>query len=235
MGSWLVAEGYSYASYGSARQFKNAFRNGSFDLVRIDWQLPDATGLDILIFVREIADGYLPMVFITARDQEQDEVRALNAGADDDVAKPASRRLTLARIRTLFRRAVEDRNVMQVGAYRIDRVRDKITATGRPVSFADKKFQLADLLLSNADQFQTRSSYSKPCGVKESDAGTRSLGTHASRVRQKWSFTQHNKFWLRPVYGHGYRLVRLPANANHPPGRPTPASILQPNGLHCGS
>ena len=125
VGSWLVAEGYSYASYGSPRQSKNGFRNGSFDLVKIDWELPDATELGVLRFVRESPDWYLPVMFITAREQEQDAVRALDAGANDFVAKPASRQLISARIRALLRRALEDRNAMQFGAYRIDRMRRK--------------------------------------------------------------------------------------------------------------
>jgi len=234
MGSWLVAEGYAYTSFDSARAFRNAFRNGSFDLGTIDWELPDSTGFEALRFVREHADWYVPVMFITARNQEHDAVRALDSGADDFITKPASQRLTAASIRTLRRRSVEDRSALQIGAYRIDRMRRQISADGRAVALTDKEFQLADLLLSNADQLLTREFLLETVWGHENDAGTRTVDTHASRVRQKLGFTRHNEFWLRPVYGRGYRLVRKSANTTPTfPKATAPTSLLRPSGLHC--
>ncbi|MEM7406976.1 MAG: response regulator transcription factor [Pseudomonadota bacterium] len=217
--AWLNAEGYTCTVYETAKAFQSAFRNGSFDLVTVDWELPDATGLDVLRFIRETADWYVPVMFVTGRDQERDAIRSLDAGADDFISKPAGRGLMMARVRALLRRAVEDRGALQFGDYRIDRVRRQITVSGRPVALTDKEFQLADLLLSNADQLLSRDFLLETIWGNETEAGTRTVDTHASRVRQKLGFTRHNEFWLRPVYGRGYRLVRKSAATS---SRPAP-------------
>ena len=97
---------------------------------------------------------------------------------------------------------------MQIGEFRIDRTRRTITRNGNPINLTDKEFALADLLLSNPDQILTRDYLLNAVWACETDSATRTVDTHASRVRHKLGLSRHNELWLRPVYGQGYKLVR---------------------------
>ncbi len=105
MRSWLAGAGHAVSGFVLARDFLKAIARESFDLVMLDWELPDINGDQVLVKLREVVDWPIPVLFVTNRDSEHDIVRALQSGADDYVVKPAKRLETLARVQALGRRA----------------------------------------------------------------------------------------------------------------------------------
>ena len=209
LGTWLSAAGYGYERFPTASAFMDQYREGVFSLVSLDWDLPDGNGLGLLRHLREDLASNVPVLFLSARDQASDCIAALDAGADDFIVKSSERNVLLARIRAMLRRASAHDEVRQVGSYRIDRVRKQVTVNSRLASLTEKEFLLADLLLSNPNTLLSRELLLDAVWGGDAQSGTRTVDTHASRVRQKLGLTRRSEFWLQPVYGKGYKLTRL--------------------------
>jgi DNA-binding response OmpR family regulator len=103
--SWFREAGHDCHAFAAGNEFKSALQHETFDLLVIDWNLPDTSGPDVLAWVRENLDWHIPVLFVTSRDHEEDIVFALEHGADDYMTKPVKRRETLARITALERRS----------------------------------------------------------------------------------------------------------------------------------
>ena len=209
LGAMLSRAGYRFTTFATAAAFLDGYREGVFDAVSLDWDLPDGDGLTLLKHLRECLASNVPAWMLSAHDKPADAVLALDLGADDFIVKTTDRTVVLARIRALLRRASAHTEVRQVGRYRIDRLRRQISVNSRTAPLTEKEFLLADLLLSNPDTLLSRELLLDTVWGGEAQTGTRTVDTHASRVRQKLGLTRRNEFWLRPVYGKGYKLIRL--------------------------
>jgi CheY-like chemotaxis protein len=102
---WLKAAGHACEHYDNGKAFVRSIKHDSFDALVLDWMVPDMDGFQVLRWVRENFDWRIPVVFVTARDLEDDIVRALEEGADDYIVKPAKQREFLARLTAVVRRA----------------------------------------------------------------------------------------------------------------------------------
>lgn len=103
---WLAEAGHACRRYESGKPFlKDISRRETFDLLLLDWNLPDISGDEILITVRRELDWHIPVLFSTSRDSEEDIVHALELGADDYMVKPIRRGELVARIGALVRRS----------------------------------------------------------------------------------------------------------------------------------
>ena len=105
MQSWFRDVGHECQAFGSGNEFKTVLKRETFDLLVVDWNLPDTTGPEVLSWVREHLDWRIPVLFVTSRDHEEDIVYALKHGADDYMTKPVKQQETLARISALGRRS----------------------------------------------------------------------------------------------------------------------------------
>ena len=121
----------------------------------IDWELPDISGKDIVIWIRANLDNQLPVIFLTNRNQDHDLVHGLNAGADDYLAKPFKAPELIARIRALLRRnnAGNTLSILKLEPYLLNPQKREITLHGEPVQLAPKEFDLAYLFFSNIGRF----------------------------------------------------------------------------------
>ena len=103
---WLEQAGYQVRWYSDTKDFRRRLGAESIDVLLLDWNLGhDSSGLEMLEWMRESAHQKLPVIFLTARNSEQDIIAGLQAGADDYVAKPFSPRELVARIRVILRRS----------------------------------------------------------------------------------------------------------------------------------
>jgi DNA-binding response OmpR family regulator len=102
--SWLKEAGFSYQLYTNGKSLTRALKNESFDLMILDWELPDTTGVEIVRHIRDTINWHIPVLFTTNRDSEEDIVTALEAGADDYLIKPLPKAETFARLNALSRR-----------------------------------------------------------------------------------------------------------------------------------
>jgi DNA-binding response OmpR family regulator len=128
-----------------------------YDLVILDWMLPDIEGVDICKEIRSL--GFtMPIMMLTAKTQLKDRVDGLNAGADDYLAKPFEVAELLARIRALLRREYRNEleNKVKLGDLEIDQNKYTVARSGKPIQLSAKEFSLLDYLVKNKDRVLTR-------------------------------------------------------------------------------
>lgn len=206
---WLQAAGHSCHHHGHAQSFLSNLRRESYDLLILDWELPESSGIEVLNWVRDHFDWPIPVLFVTNRDNEQDIVQALEQGADDYMVKPPSRQVTLARIGALARRGKQARNensALEYGRYRFDQAAEQLQLDNRPIALTDKEYQLARLLFDNAGRLLSRDHILESVWGFGPGLATRTVDTHVSRLRRKLNLTAENGWRLKAVYQHGYRL-----------------------------
>ncbi len=182
------------------------------DLLLLDLALPDASGLDVLREIRA-ADGLqsrfdprLPVIILSGRGAEVDRVRGLEAGADDYVVKPFLMPELRARIGSLLRRRTVLRDgPCRVGDLVIDPFRRRVTVADVPVSLSKQEFTLLRILASDPTRVFTKEELLRDAWGYQGPSKTRTLDSHASRLRRKLDSEQGR--YVVNCWGVGYRLV----------------------------
>jgi DNA-binding response OmpR family regulator len=182
------------------------------DLLLLDLRLPDASGLDVLREVRGAHgatgrfDPQLPVIVVSGRATEADRLRGLETGADDYVVKPFHYSEIAARIRAVLRRRDGRRQgPLRVGDLVVDPLRRQVRVGDRPVELANKEFTLLQALASEPTRVFTKHELLRDVWGFRSEGRTRTLDSHASRLRRKLD-PEAGRFVVN-VWGVGYRLV----------------------------
>ena len=186
--------GFRPSPFSRGHALISALRRDTFDLLILDWNLPDRSGIEIVGWVRANLTPPPPMLLVTSRVEDEDVVEALNAGADDYLDKPLSPTVLEARVRALLRRAYEHTTTV---------LRD-----GETIAMTPKEFALARLLFRNTHRALSRTYLLETIWGNEPHLNSRSLDMHISRVRSKLNLRPQNGYRLTPVYSYGYRLER---------------------------
>lgn len=213
---WLQAVGHDCLTYPNGAAFRKAVREEPFDLLILDWLLPDTDGIEILQWVRTQFDWRIPVIFVTRMDKEQDVVTALEQGADDYMTKPVKPLEMLARITALLRRSqpqTERNNELSIGTYRLNVNSRTIDHAGERVDLTHKEFDLALYLFRNPGRLLSRGQILEAVWGTTAELNTRTVDTHISRIRNKLGLVPENGWKLSAVYQHGYRLERLDQTA----------------------
>jgi DNA-binding response OmpR family regulator len=182
------------------------------DLLLLDLSLPDASGLDVLREIRE-ADGsesrfdpQLPVIVLTGRSADTDRVRGLDSGADDYMTKPFSYGELRSRIGAILRRRANGRDdPKRIGELTIDPARRKVTVGERDVHLAKKEFALLRVLATDPTRVFAKDELLQRAWGYNSPGKTRTLDSHASRLRRKLDPDQAR--YVINTWGIGYRLV----------------------------
>jgi len=204
---WLADAGHEVTHFATGDALLAELRHGRFDLAVLDWLVPGLTGIEVLKRMRgQQVD--LPVLFLTQYDTEEKVVEALDAGADDYVAKPAVRGVLVARVHALARRRGADTPAeVEVGAYRTDAANRAIVMAGEPVTLTEREFELARYLLANLGKVVTRAELLKNVWrISAEGLETRTIDTHMSKLRRKLGFDGAHGIKLASIYNHGYRL-----------------------------
>jgi DNA-binding response OmpR family regulator len=182
------------------------------DLLLLDLLLPDASGLDVLREIRASEgatgryDPALPVIVLSGRGTDADRVRGLAEGADDYVVKPFLYQEVAARIQAVLRRRDSRRGgPRRVGEIFIDPSRRQVRVSDRPVQLANKEFSLLCTLASDPTRVFTKEELLRDVWGFRSMGRTRTLDSHASRLRRKLD-PDHGRFVIN-VWGVGYRLI----------------------------
>jgi DNA-binding response OmpR family regulator len=182
-----------------------------FDLILLDWMLPDELGDQILARLRgefKFAGG---VIFVTSRDSEDDITFALGLGADDYVVKPPAKSILLSRVGAVMRRYgadVKSKPVANLEPYAIDVIDHTISLHGKKIELTRKEFDLATFFFARIGQLVSRDELlSKVWGRVGIE--TRTVDNHISRLRHSLSLRADNGFKLSTIYSLGYRLERI--------------------------
>jgi DNA-binding response OmpR family regulator len=205
---WFKTAQYEFRCFDAAQAFIDALPDERFDLLLIDWILPESSGEAVLRWVREHIGWDIPVIFITARDNEVDIVTALRNGADDYLVKPAKHLELLARIESLSRRS-RVAPVVKLGAYTIDQEARAIELHGEAIRLTQKEFELASYMLQNPGKLLSRVHLLEKLWGLNAEVDTRTVDTHVSRIRRKLLIKPENGWQIMPEYGYGYRMERI--------------------------
>jgi two-component system, OmpR family, response regulator RegX3 len=208
---WMKDLGqHSVRAFGTTTQFIEILKTERFDLLLVDWMLPDGTGGEVLQWVRENLGWDLPVIVVTSRDDEKTVVFALQAGADDYVVKPPKSTELLARIAAVARRVkAGGLPVLRLGGYEVDVQQHRLSVAGKPVALTQKEFDLSVYFFQNPSKLLSRDHLLNRVWGLNADVDTRTVDTHVSRLRKKLQFDGSHGWLLQPVYGYGYRFSRV--------------------------
>lgn len=208
---WLAQDGHDVHGYLSGREMMMRAGRESFDLFVLDWQVPDVSGTDVLLWLRTHVSQRVPVLFVTVRDSEQDIVFALENGADDYIIKPARQHELLARVHALLRRAYprEEEKRLTFPPYEIDIQRGEVLRAGAKLELTPKEFDLTVVLFRNIGRLLSRGHLQEAVWGRTGDLNTRTVDTHISQVRKKLDLRAETGFRVVPVYNYGYRLEQI--------------------------
>lgn len=216
--SWLEEAGCVHLLYQDGKSMLQALKNESFDLLILDWELPDTTGVNVVKHVRETINWHIPVLFTTNRDSEEDIVTALEAGADDYLIKPLRKAETFARLHALSRRlkSLEEKNTTEINyaPYTLIPAGSVVKLDGKNIQLTAKEFELTSFLFKNNGRVLSRGHILESVWGQRPDLNTRTVDTHMSLLRQKLSLRPQNGWRLSTIYRHGYRLEQIQEISN---------------------
>jgi DNA-binding response OmpR family regulator len=208
----LTSAGHHCHPFASSRSLLRALRNETYDLLVLDWNLPDLPGIEVLRWSRQNLNSAPPVLMLTSRADEADIVAGLNAGADDYIVKPPPPTVLIARVGAILRRAhvaAESRPIERYDDYLFDTTTQTVQVGGEEIVLTTKEFRLALLLFQNLHRALSRDHLLEVIWGRSPDVQTRTLDQHISRVRIKLSLRPEHGYKLIPVYSYGYRLEKL--------------------------
>ena len=204
----LRREGYEVQVVDNGLAAVSAVEAAPPDLMLLDLMLPGLPGTEVCREVRQRSS--LPIIMLTAKDYEVDNVVGLELGADDYVTKPYSSRELLARIKAVLRRRAEDphasQSILEYHGIVLDSDRHQLVVRGTPVSLPLKEFELLELLMLNAGRVLTRGQIIDRVWGSDYFGDTKTLDVHIKRLRSKIEDNPSEPTMIVTVRGLGYRF-----------------------------
>ena len=204
---YLENGGFSVVTARTGDEAVMRVRTDAPDLVVLDLGLPGLDGLDVTRAIRR--NGELPIIMLTARDDETDRIIGLELGADDYVTKPFSPRELVARVRAVLRRhaAAAEAEVLRVGDLELDVPRMRVTRAGEPVVLTATEFSLLAFMARQPGRIFTRSQLLDAIHGVAFESYERAIDAHVKNIRRKLEPDPRAPRYLLTVYGVGYRLA----------------------------
>jgi len=209
---YLTEHGYLVTLVNRGDMAVELIKTDTPDFVVLDIMLPVKDGFDVCREVRSFYHG--PILMMTARDQEMDEVLGLELGADDYVTKPVKPRVLLSRIKALLRRsnnqndlASVSENQIQLGQFNIDANSRTTILNGESVAISSNEFDVLWHLAQSAGQLVNRTELVQQLRGIDYDGFDRSIDIIVSRLRKKLGDDATNPYRIKTIWGKGYLLV----------------------------
>jgi len=210
----LEAEGFEVETYNDGQSALDAFNKNMPELAVLDIKMPRMDGMDLLQRLRQ--KSKVPVIFLTSKDDEIDEVLGLRMGADDYVKKPFSQRLLVERIRALLRRQeavsgdaigapVEESDVMVRGELRMDPLRHAVEWKGEEVTLTVTEFLLLQALAQRPGFVKSRDQLMDVAYDDQVYVDDRTIDSHIKRLRKKMRSVDNEFSAIETLYGIGYR------------------------------
>jgi DNA-binding response OmpR family regulator len=209
LSQYLAADGFEVVEAGDGDSAVASVTENQPDLVLLDLMLPKRNGLDVLRFIR--GTSQLPVILLTARGEEADRVRGLEAGADDYVVKPFSAREVVARVRSVLRRSNDNATAAEMltdfGDITVDPARWVVTKEGQTVELPRKEFELLNCFLAHPGEALTREDLLQKVWSSSTEWQDPSTVTvHVRRLRGRLEDDPSKPAHFTTVFGVGYRF-----------------------------
>ncbi len=204
---YLENAGFSVLAANSGKAALASVRSQTVDLIVLDLGLPDIDGLDVCRQVRRNSD--VPIVMLTARDEETDKLVGLELGADDYVTKPFSPKELVARVRVVFRRveaAEKQPEVIRALDITLEIASMRLRVGERNVELTPTEFQLLAKLASQPGRIFTRSQLLESIHGVAIESYERAIDAHIKNLRRKIEPEPSQPRYILTVYGVGYRF-----------------------------
>jgi two-component system response regulator ChvI len=215
----LQAEGFATRVYSDSSVALKALAENPPDLGIFDIKMPRMDGLELLRQLR--ATCAFPVIFLTSKDDEQDEVAGLDMGADDYIAKPFSQRLLLARIRAILRRRAEAHeaetgqvehdhesdSALTRGRLRMDPARHSVEWAGKQVSLTVTEFLILEALAARPGVIKSRNQLMDAAYPDDVFVDDRTVDSHIKRLRRKFRLIDPEFSAIETLYGAGYSFT----------------------------
>jgi DNA-binding response OmpR family regulator len=208
VGAYLKAEGYHVLTVRDGREALFTFRHEQPDLVILDVMMPEMNGWEAARMIRRESD--VPLLFLTARVDDIDQITGLEIGADDYVTKPFSPRVVVARVRALLRRAsgegAVENPIYRVGNLELNQETHIATRDGQRIDLTPSEFALLQTLIARPGRVFTRMELLDIVQGEAYAAYERTIDVHVKNLRTKIEDDPRDPRYIETVYGVGYRM-----------------------------
>jgi two-component system, OmpR family, response regulator ChvI len=209
----LESEGYRVLTYTDGASALDGFTMTRPDLAVLDIKMPRMDGMELLRRVRQKSD--LPVIFLTSKDDEIDELFGLKMGADDFIRKPFSQRLLVERVKAVLRRAQpsdavalkteEPQSTLERGQLLMDQERHTCTWKGKPVTLTVTEFLILQALALRPGVVKSRNALMDAAYEDQVYVDDRTIDSHIKRLRKKFKASDSDFDMIETLYGVGYR------------------------------
>ena len=208
----ISREGYEVISASSLSEGREKLESASFSLLLLDLMLPDGSGLDLCRELKQDKSlSSMPVIILTAKDDEVDKVVGFELGADDYVTKPFSVRELILRVKAVLKRGERKSDNMEVqrqfGELKIDVDSHEVFVNDEPISLTALEFKLLRQLVDRRGRVQSRDQLLSDVWGYSSEVTTRTVDTHIKRLREKLG--PMGKY-VQTIRGVGYKFSRSP-------------------------
>jgi two-component system, OmpR family, response regulator ChvI len=213
----LESEGYQVATYTDGASGLDGLTSDRPDLAILDIKMPRMDGMELLRRLRQKSD--LPVIFLTSKDEEIDELFGLKMGADDFITKPFSQRLLVERVKAILRRAnarestpavagepVRERAVLERGSLVMDQERHTCTWKGQRVTLTVTEFLILFALAQRPGVVKSRNALMDAAYDDQVYVDDRTIDSHIKRLRKKFKAVDDDFDMIETLYGVGYRF-----------------------------
>ncbi|BCY17717.1 DNA-binding response regulator [Leptolinea sp. HRD-7] len=205
---YLEKDGFRVISANDGRTALEAARREKPDLIILDLMLPDLDGWEVCQTLRR--ESGIPIIMLTARSDESDQIVGLELGADDYITKPFSPRTLAARVRAVLRRSqgrLKPQSVIHAGELEIDQDAHLVKLKGQPVHLTPNEFRLLVILARHPGQLLTREQLIDQMHGISLESFDRSIDSHIKNLRRKIETDPGDSVYIKTIYGEGYRFL----------------------------
>lgn len=209
----LESEGYRIHTYTDGASAFDGLRQSPADLAILDIKMPRMDGMELLRRLRQKSD--MPVIFLTSKDEEIDELFGLKMGADDFIRKPFSQRLLVERVKAVLRRGApkdatptkeSDARALERGALKMDPERHTCTWKGEPVTLTVTEFLILQALATRPGVVKSRNALMDAAYDDQVYVDDRTIDSHIKRLRKKFKVADTAFEMIETLYGVGYRF-----------------------------
>jgi len=213
----LESEGYRVQTYTDGASALQGLSQDPPDLAIFDIKMPRMDGMELLRRVRQQTD--MPVIFLTSKDEEIDELFGLKMGADDFIRKPFSQRLLVERVKAVMRRAqprdgsppkaTDASKILERGQLKMDQERHTCTWQGEPVTLTVTEFLILFALAQRPGVVKSRNALMDAAYDDQVYVDDRTIDSHIKRLRKKFKVVDTNFDMIETLYGVGYRFKEM--------------------------